>query len=118
VAELFESRRPKDACVIAKIDGVVSIGGTVRNKRKVIVTDEETGESVDHLVPMGKHLLVGEEDPIKRGEQITDGPVAPEDLLEACGAQVLQEHLVNEVQDVYRAQGAIVNSFGETKWSA
>jgi len=109
VAELFESRRPKDACVIAKIDGVVSIGGTVRNKRKVIVTDEETGESVDHLVPMGKHLLVGEEDPIKRGEQITDGPVAPEDLLEACGAQVLQEHLVNEVQDVYRAQGVEIN---------
>ncbi len=35
VAELFEARRPKDACEIAKIDGIVDIGGTVRGKRKV-----------------------------------------------------------------------------------
>ena len=38
VAELFEARRPKDACVIAKLDGEISFGGTVRGKRKVIVT--------------------------------------------------------------------------------
>ena len=37
VAELFEARRPKDAAEIAKIDGVVDIGGTVRGKRRVIV---------------------------------------------------------------------------------
>ena len=30
VAELFEARKPKDACEIAKIDGTVSMGGTVR----------------------------------------------------------------------------------------
>ena len=36
VAELFEARRPKDAAEIAKIDGVVDIGGTVRAKRRVI----------------------------------------------------------------------------------
>ena len=28
VAELFEARRPKDAAEIAKIDGIVEIGGT------------------------------------------------------------------------------------------
>ncbi|MGC4000767.1 MAG: hypothetical protein QM767_26275 [Anaeromyxobacter sp.] len=39
MAELFEARRPKDAAEIAKIDGVVEIGGTVRGKRKIIVTD-------------------------------------------------------------------------------
>ncbi len=109
VAELFEARRPKDACVIAKIDGEVSFGGTVRGKKKVIVTDMGTGESVDHLVPMGKQIMISEGDSILRGEQITEGPVAPEDLLEACGIQELQEHLVNEVQAVYRAQGVEIN---------
>jgi DNA-directed RNA polymerase subunit beta' len=109
VAELFEARRPKDACVIAKIDGVISFGPNVRGKKKVIVTDEETGESVDHLVPMGRHMIVAEGDSIARGEQITEGPVAPEDLLEACGRQELQAHLVNEVQSVYRAQGVEIN---------
>ena len=38
VAELFEARRPKDAAEIAKIDGIVEIGGTVRGKRKIILT--------------------------------------------------------------------------------
>ena len=109
VAELFESRRPKDACVIAKIDGDVSFGGTVRGKKKVIVTDVESGESVDHLVPMGRQIIVTEGDLLKRGDQITEGPVAPEDLLEACGTQALQEHLVSEVQSVYRAQGVEIN---------
>ncbi len=109
IAELFEARRPKDACVIAKIDGVVSFGGTVRGKKKVIVTNQESGDSEDHLVPMGKHIIVAEEEFMKRGEQITEGSVAPEDLLEACGIHELQEHLVNEVQGVYRAQGVEIN---------
>ncbi len=109
VAELFEARKPKDACVIAKIDGEISFGGTVRGKKKVIATDPETGEHVDHLVPMGRHIIVTEGDLVKRGDQITEGPVSPEDLLEACGAQELQEHLVNEVQSVYRVQGVEIN---------
>ncbi|MBB5351862.1 DNA-directed RNA polymerase subunit beta' [Haloferula luteola] len=109
VAELFEARKPKDACVIAKIEGEVSFGGTVRGKKKVIVTDPGSGESVDHLVPMGRHIIVTDGDQVKRGDQITEGPVSPEDLLEACGAQELQEHLVNEVQSVYRVQGVEIN---------
>ena len=109
VAELFEARRPKDAAVIAMIDGEVSFGGTVRGKKKVIVTDPGSGESADHLVPMGKHIVVQEGDTLVRGDMITEGPVAPEDLLAACGAQALQEHLVNEVQEVYRVQGVEIN---------
>ncbi len=109
VAELFEARKPKDACVIAKIDGEVSFGPNVRGKKKVIITHAETGEQIDHLVPMGKHVVVTDGDQVKRGDQITEGPVSPEDLLEACGAQELQEHLVNEVQSVYRVQGVEIN---------
>ena len=109
VAELFEARKPKDACVIAKIDGEISFGGTVRGKKKVIATDPDSGEQVEHLVPMGRHIIVTEGDRVKRGDQITEGPVSPEDLLEACGAQELQEHLVNEVQSVYRVQGVEIN---------
>ena len=109
VAELFEARKPKDSCVIAKIDGEISFGSNVRGKKKVVITDSTTGEQVDHLVPMGKHVVVTDGDQVKRGDQITEGPVSPEDLLEACGAQELQEHLVNEVQSVYRVQGVEIN---------
>ena len=109
IAELFEARKPKDACVIAKLDGPISFGTNVRGKKRVVVTHEETGETADHLVPMGKHIIVTEGDVVKRGDQITEGPLSPEDLLEACGSQELQEHLVNEVQSVYRVQGVEIN---------
>jgi DNA-directed RNA polymerase subunit beta' len=109
VAELFEARKPKDACVIAKIDGVVSFGNNIRAKKRVIVTDPESGEEMEHLVPMGKHIIVAEGDSVTRGDHLTEGSVSPEDLLEACGARELQEHLVNEVQSVYRVQGVEIN---------
>jgi len=105
VAELFEARRPKDAAEIAKIDGVVEIGGTVRGKRKIIVRDAESGAEEEHLVPMTKHIIVFKGDFVNKGQQLTDGPVPPHDILDVCGPQELQEHMVNEVQEVYRLQG-------------
>jgi DNA-directed RNA polymerase subunit beta' len=109
VAELFEARKPKDACEIARIDGTVEIGGLVRGKRKVIVTDQKTGQQEEHLIPRSKHILLFNGDHVGKGDQITDGPVVPHDLLEILGPQALREHLVNEVQEVYRAQGVEIN---------
>jgi DNA-directed RNA polymerase subunit beta' len=109
VAELFEARRPKDAAEIAKIDGTVEIGGTVRGKRKIIVTDAESGAEEEHLVPMNKHIIVFKGDFVKKGQQLTEGPVPPHDILDVCGPQELQEHMVNEVQEVYRLQGVEIS---------
>jgi len=109
VAELFEARKPKDACEIARIDGTVEIGGLVRGKRRVIVTDQKTGQQEEHLIPRSKHILVFNGDVVTRGDQLTDGPVVPHEILEILGPQALREHLVNEVQEVYRAQGVEIN---------
>jgi DNA-directed RNA polymerase subunit beta' len=109
VAELFEARRPKDASEIAKIDGVVEIGGAVRAKRKIIVRDAQTGAEEEHLVPLNKHIIVFKGDFVHKGQQLTEGPVPPHDILDVCGPQDLQEHLVNEVQEVYRLQGVEIS---------
>src|SRR6266481_5235425 len=109
VAELFEARRPKDAAEIAKIDGVVEMGGTVRGKRRLILKDPETGAEEEHLIPLTKHIIVFKGDFVKKGQQMTEGPVVPHEILEVCGPQDLQEHLVNEVQEVYRLQGVEIN---------
>jgi DNA-directed RNA polymerase subunit beta' len=109
VAELFEARRPKDACEIARIDGVVDIGGTVRGKRKLIVRDPQTGTEEEHLIPLSKHIISFKGDFVKKGQQLTEGPVVPHEILEVCGPQELQEHLLNEVQEVYRLQGVEIN---------
>jgi DNA-directed RNA polymerase subunit beta' len=109
VAELFEARRPKDAAEISKIDGMVDFGPTVRGKRCILIKDPKTGVEEEHLIPIGKHVIVFKGDVVKKGQQLTEGPVVPHEILDVCGPQELQEHLVNEVQEVYRLQGVTIN---------
>ncbi len=109
VAELFEARRPKDAAEIAKIDGVVDFGPNQRGRRCLIIRDTVTGDEEQHLIPMGKHIVVIKGDYVQKGQQLTEGPVVPQEILEICGPQELQEYLVNEVQQVYRLQGVEIN---------
>jgi DNA-directed RNA polymerase subunit beta' len=87
----------------------VDIGGTVRGKRRLIVTNPDTTAEEEHLIPLSKHIIVFKGDTVKKGQQLTEGPVVPHEILEVCGAHELQEHLLNEVQDVYRAQGVEIN---------
>lgn len=109
VAELFEARRPKEAAEIAKIDGVVEFAGIARGRRRILVRDMATNEEEEHLIPMGKHVVVFQGDHVRKGQQLTEGPVVPQEILDVCGPQELQEHLVNEVQQVYRLQGVEIN---------
>jgi len=109
VAELFEARRPKDAAEIAKIDGMVDFQGTVRGKRRVLVKDPKTNAEEEHLIAHGKHVIVFKGDYVRKGQQLTEGPVVPHEILEVCGPQDLQEYLLNEVQEVYRLQGVQIN---------
>ena len=109
VAELFEARRPKDAAEISKIDGVVDFGPSVRGKRCIVIRDQQTGTEEEHLIPIGKHVIVFKGDFVKKGQQLTEGPIDPHEILDICGPQELQEHLVNEVQEVYRLQGVTIN---------
>jgi len=109
VAELFEARRPKDAAEISKIDGIVDFGPSVRGKRCVVIKDQATATEEEHLIPIGKHVIVFKGDFVKKGQQLTEGPIDPHEILDICGPQELQEHLVNEVQEVYRLQGVTIN---------
>jgi DNA-directed RNA polymerase subunit beta' len=109
VAELVEARRPKDAAEIAKIDGVVDFRGVQKNKRIVVVRDDVTGMEEEHLIPLTKHLIVQKGDSVIKGQQLTDGLVVPQEILEICGVRELQKYLVNQVQEVYRLQGVDIN---------
>ena len=109
VAELFEARRPKDAAEISRIDGIVDFGPSVRGKRCVIVRETQSGQEEEHLIPIGKHVIVFKGDFVKKGQQLTEGPVVPHEILDVLGPQALQEHLVNEIQEVYRLQGVTIN---------
>jgi DNA-directed RNA polymerase subunit beta' len=109
VAELFEARHPKDASEISRIDGIVDFGASVRGKRCIVIKDPQTGAEEEHLIPIGKHVIVFKGDYVKKGQQLTEGPMDPHEILDVCGPQELQEHLVSEVQEVYRLQGVTIN---------
>jgi DNA-directed RNA polymerase subunit beta' len=109
VAELFEARRSKDASEISKIEGLVDFGASVRGKRCIVIQDTQTKAEEEHLIPIGKHVIVFKGDMVKKGQQLTEGPMDPHEILEVCGPQELQEHLVSEVQEVYRLQGVTIN---------
>jgi DNA-directed RNA polymerase subunit beta' len=108
VAELFESRKPKEHAVISEIDGVVSFGKDTKGKRKVILTPDK-GEPKEYLIAKSKHLSVREGDKIHAGEPLMDGAANPHDILRVLGEKALAKYLVDEVQEVYRLQGVKIN---------
>ena len=110
VAELFEARRPKDHAIIAEITGTIRFGRDYKNKRRVIVEPTEEGaDPVEYLIPKGKPFHLQEGDAIEKGEYILDGNPAPHDILAIKGVEELARYLVNEIQEVYRLQGVLIN---------
>jgi len=110
VAELFEARRPKDCAIIAEIDGIIEFGRDYKNKRRISIRPEdETQETVEYLIPKGKHLQVQEGDFIEKGEYLLDGHPAPHDILAIKGVEELASYLTTEIQEVYRLQGVNIN---------
>jgi len=63
----------------------------------------------EHLIPLTKHLIAQKGDNVVKGQQLTDGLVVPQEILEICGVRELQKYLVNQVQEVYRLQGVDIN---------
>ncbi len=108
VAELFEARRPKDPAVITEIDGSIRFGEIKRGKREIVVNPPNGAERV-YEVPVGKHLRVHEDDVVRAGDRLSEGPVNPHDILRIKGPRAVQEYLLNEVQEVYRLQGVKIN---------
>jgi len=109
VTELFEARQPKNAAEISRIDGIVDMGPTVRGKRTILIRDPDTGQVEEHLIPFGKHIIVFKGDRVKKGQQLTEGPIVPHEILDVCGPHELQQHLLQEIQEIYRSQGVTIN---------
>jgi DNA-directed RNA polymerase subunit beta' len=109
VTELFEARTPKDRSEVSEIDGVVSFGDRKRGSQEVIVTSRDGKTEKSYMVSLSKHLLVHENDLVSAGDPLSDGQIAPHDILAIKGPRAVQEYLVNEIQEVYRLQGVAIN---------
>ncbi len=104
VEELFEARKPKGLAIIAEFGGVASIKDT-KKKREIVVTNEETGESKNYLIPYGSRIKIMDGQTLEAGDELTEGSVNPHDLLKIKGIRAVQDYMLREVQRVYRLQG-------------
>lgn len=108
VTELFEARNPGNPAIVSEIDGVVSFGNIKRGNREIIV-EAKDGVVKKYLVPLTRQILAQDGDFVKAGTALSDGQIAPFDILAIKGPFAVQEYVVNEIQEVYRLQGVKIN---------
>ncbi len=109
VTEIFEARIPKDPAVMAEISGKVELYSDKRKGKMTIRVISDAGLEHDHHVPQGKHLLVHTGDTVTAGDPLTEGPMIPADILRIKGEEALYLYMLDEVQNVYRAQGVPIS---------
>jgi DNA-directed RNA polymerase subunit beta' len=108
VTELFEARNPGNPAIVCEIDGIVAFGNIKRGNREIVVESKD-GMVKKYLVPLTRQILVQDSDFVKAGSPLSDGQIAPADILAIRGPFAVQEYVVNEIQEVYRLQGVKIN---------
>jgi DNA-directed RNA polymerase subunit beta' len=108
VVELFEARKPREAAIMAEINGVVKYGEISKGQRRIYIVGDD-GQEREYSLPRGVHINVQEGERVSAGDPLMDGPRNPHDILDVRGEKELQKYLVNEIQEVYRLQGVNIN---------
>ncbi len=109
VADLFEARKPKEPSILAEITGTVSFGKETKGKKRLVITPPDGSDHYEALIPKWRVMNVFEGEKVERGEVISDGPPNPHDILRLKGVSALAEYIVDEIQEVYRLQGVVIN---------
>ena len=83
-------------------------GFLARTDDGLVVRAEDIVER-EYAIPHNARLLVGDNEEVRAGDAITDGPINPQEYLDTRGRDAVQRYLVKEVQKVYRSQGVTIN---------
>lgn len=109
VQELFEARKPKGKATISEIDGVVESIEKTKAGLAVTIKNEQTSEEKVYSIDATSELLIKRGTPIKRGQKLMKGSIAPKELLRILDAEAVQKYIVEEVQKVYRSQSVEIS---------
>ncbi|MEO6472896.1 MAG: DNA-directed RNA polymerase subunit beta' [Aeromicrobium sp.] len=108
VVELFEARQPKGKAPITESAGRIAIDDSDKS-RKLVVTPDDGSEPLEYPISKRLRLLIADGDHVEVGQQLTHGTPDPQEVLRILGVRRAQEHLVDEVQAVYRSQGVAIH---------
>jgi len=103
LAERGSEGSPRFEQVVAESNGRV----IVEDDRVIIYREEEI--SSDYEVPSSARIQVRNLQKVSAGEQLTEGPLNPHEVLRIQGGEAVQVYLLEEIQRVYRSQGVNIN---------
>ena len=106
VVELFEARTPKGRAIMSELTGEARYLDDEEGRRIVVTAGED-----EAVYPISRFAKVRftETTGVEAGEQITEGPLDPKEVLEIRGVRATQQYLVDQVQEVYRSQGVEIH---------
>ncbi len=108
VEELFEARRPKKTAIIAETNGTVEIS-EVKRTRSVTIKNDLVEKQPVYTIPYNSRIIVENGSEIKKGDPITEGSLAPADIMRVSGVDAVYDYIIREVQRVYRSQSVDIN---------
>lgn len=109
VEEIFEARPPKGEAVISEVDGKV-MEIVNENKKTTTIKVETTGKDmVEYQVPSESTIVVAKGQLIGKGTQLNEGHIDLKKLYATMGQEAIQRYIINEIQEIYAAQGEGIN---------
>lgn len=126
VQELFEARNPKNRAPIASVDGTVSLSDEGNFWTLTITPDDGSDDVVYEKLSKRQGLAqvrrpmesnpdamiersLKDGDHVETGDRLMRGAADPHDVLEVLGRRGVEQHLITEVQAVYRTQGVAIH---------
>ncbi len=105
VQELLEARNPKMQAVISPVNGKVKL--KVENEQTVIQIkpSNKAEKEVEYKVSPQLKVLVEDGELVTLGQQLTEGSINLQELLNAKGLREVQQYVIDAVQAVYESQG-------------
>jgi DNA-directed RNA polymerase subunit beta' len=93
----------ENQALISPVAGKVTV-----SHDKLSISYEEKDERVYH-VSSATRLRIQSGAKVVAGQQLTEGQLNPQDILNISGKEAVQRYLVDEVLKVYRSQGVTIN---------
>jgi len=94
-----EEQRP----LFARAAGKVTL-----EKSKITITRDH-GREYTYVVPHDTKILVKNNEEVKTGAVLTEGPLDPKEIFKIAGPRAAQKYIIREVQKIYASQGQMIN---------
>jgi DNA-directed RNA polymerase subunit beta' len=109
-AKTKSKTKAKSAALTTEAQYIMArVAGEVEVEDNQLFIKYEENEEREYTIPAATRIRIQDADLVKAGQQLTDGPINPQDILRILGGEAVQQYLGDEVQKVYRSQGVNIN---------